>query len=219
MYCDNMNIISINKNCVIRLSRYKNALKKLRALGFIKVFSDNLADAVGVTPSQVRKDFSLFGIKGNKKGGYQVEDLINKLHQILGKEEVQPVVIVGAGNIGTALMNYPGFEREGIKIVALFEIDPKKLYADHQPPVLPLAELPAFIREHKIRIGIIAVPEIAAQQVFEQMLAAGIKGVLNFAPIRLRGPADCVINTVSLGAELENVIYFVNALEKQRVAT
>ncbi|MFA6216878.1 MAG: redox-sensing transcriptional repressor Rex [Candidatus Omnitrophota bacterium] len=206
-----------NKNCIIRLSRYKNALYRLRTLGFIKVFSDNLADAIGVMPSQVRKDFSIFGISGNKRGGYQVDELIEKLNNILGKNEIQKVVIVGAGNIGTALMKYKGFEKEGIKLMAVFDIDSLKFNKTVDVPVLPLEQLPDFIKKNKIRIGIIAVPDIAAQQILDSMVSAGIKGILNFAPIRLRGPADCVINNVNLELELENVIYFVNTQEKAKV--
>ena len=200
-----------NRNCIIRLSRYKNALYRLKALGFIKVFSDNLADAVGVMPSQVRKDFSLFGISGNKRGGYQVEELIEKLNNILGKNEIQKVVIAGAGNIGTALMKYKGFEKEGIKIMAAFDIDPAKYSKETGVAVRALDEMSEFIRANKIKIGIIAVPDIAAQQAMDIMLSAGIKGVLNFAPIRLRAPEDCVINNVNLELELENVLYYVNA--------
>jgi len=206
----------MNKKCIIRLLRYKNALHRLNTLGFVKVFSDNLADAVGVTATQVRKDFSLFGISGNKRGGYQIDALIEKLNGLMGKDELQEVVIVGGGNIGTALMKYKGFEKEGIKIVACFDIDPSKYQKkEKEVAVMALEELKDFVKSRKIKIGIIAVPEIAAQQVLDHMLAAGIKGIVNFAPIRLRGSADCVINNVNLVLELETVIYFiVNGLNK-----
>ncbi|MDD5109460.1 MAG: redox-sensing transcriptional repressor Rex [Candidatus Omnitrophica bacterium] len=205
-----------NKSCIIRLSRYKNALYRLRALGFVKVFSDNLADAIGALPSQVRKDFSLFGISGNKRGGYQVDILIEKLNTILGKEQIQEVVIVGLGNIGNALMKYKGFEKEGLRICACFDIDSTKYNRDSEIPVLPLEEMKEFVRSKHIRIGVIAVPDIAAQSVLDMMLACGIKGVLNFAPLRLRAAGDIVVNNVNLELELENVIYFVNAQEKAR---
>ncbi|MFA5038693.1 MAG: redox-sensing transcriptional repressor Rex [Candidatus Omnitrophota bacterium] len=206
----------INKKCIIRLLRYKNALHRLNNLGFVKVFSDNLADAVGVTASQVRKDFSLFGICGHKRGGYKIEALLEKLNHILGKNEQQKVVIVGSGNIGSALMKYRGFEKEGMKIAACFDIDPAKYdRKEGDIPVLPLEGLRDFVREHNIKIGIIAVPDIAAQQVLDLMLAAGIKGVVNFAPIRLRAASGAVINNVNLVLELETVIYFIiNGLEK-----
>lgn len=206
--------MTMNRNCIIRLSRYKSALYRLKSLGFVKVFSDNLADAIGVLSSQVRKDFSLFGISGNKKGGYQVEALIEKLNTILGKDQLQNVIVVGAGNIGMALLKYKGFEKEGIHIVACFDIDPAKFNREAEVPVLPLEELRDFVRKANIKIGVVAVPEIAAQSVLETMTAAGIKGVLNFAPMRLRAPDDLVINNINLESELENLIYFVNVKER-----
>lgn len=205
-----------NKNCIIRLSRYKNALSRLKALGFVKVFSENLADAAGGTSSQVRKDFSLFGITGNKKGGYIIDELMEKLNSILGKNELKKVVVAGAGNIGKALLHYGGFEKEGIKIIAAFDSDPAKADKNSAVPVLPLDQMKDFIKTNKIKIGIIAVPDIAAASVLDIMTASGIKGVLNFAPIRLRGNEETVINNVNLVAELENVVYFVNAIGKTK---
>jgi redox-sensing transcriptional repressor len=205
-----------NKNCILRLSQYKNALYRLQSLGFVKVFSDNLADGVGVTASQVRKDFSLFGISGNKKGGYQIEELLERLNNILGKDRVQKVIITGVGHIAAALMKYKGFEKEGIKIAAGFDIDPSKYNKNNRIPVLPIEELKDFVKDNFIRIGIIAVPDIAAQQVADVMFGAGIKGILNFAPIRLKAPDDCVVNNVNLELELENVIYFTNVLNKTK---
>jgi len=205
-----------NKNCIIRLSRYKNALYRLQALGFVKVFSDNLADAVGGTASQVRKDFSIFGISGNKKGGYQIDSLLEKLNSILGKDQLQKVVVVGGGHIGSALMRYRGFEKEGIKIVAGFDIDPSKINRSALVPVLPLEEARAFIKSNGIRIAILAVPDIAAQQAADLICASGIKGILNFAPLRLKAAEGCIINNVNLEIELENLIYFVNVTEKTK---
>jgi len=205
-----------NKNYIIRLSNYRNALKRFKKLGFIKVFSDNLADAVGVTSSQVRKDFSLFGITGNKKGGYQVDELTKKIDSLLGKDRVQSVVLVGAGKIGKALINYKAFEPEGIRIVAAFDIDEKEINRKTPIPVLPLDEVTSYIKKNKIEIGIIAVPESSAQAVLDMIIEAGVKGVLNFAPIHLRGKEDTIINNANLRLELENVIYFVNALGKTK---
>lgn len=199
-----------NKNSVIRLSRYKNALYRLQSMGFVKVFSDNLADAVGGTSSQVRKDFSLFGITGSKRGGYQIDELIVRLNEILGKNVTQKVVVVGAGHIGTALLQYSGFVKEGLAIAAAFDIDPARYNKEGAVPILPMEELKEFVRTHGIKIGIIAVPDVAAQQALDMMASGGIKGVLNFAPIRLRAPEGVVVNNVNLVSELENVVYFVN---------
>jgi redox-sensing transcriptional repressor len=202
-----------NRSCIIRLSRYKNAIIRLKALNFVRVFSDNLADAAGVTSAQVRKDFSLFGITGNRRGGYAVEDLLVQLNRILGKNQLQEFVLVGVGNIGRAFLNYTGFEKSGIRIAAGFDIDPGKYSEDGKIPVLPLEKMHEFVAGRGIRHGIMAVPDYAAQQVFELMKSAGIRGILNFAPICLRGSAECVVENINLVTELENIIYFVNTRE------
>ena len=203
-----------NRKCIIRLSRYKNALKRLKALGFVNVFSDNLSDASGTTPSQVRKDFSIFGISGHQRGGYKVDELIVKLRDILGSNETQNAVIVGAGHIGTALLKYKGFETGGIKILAGFDTDPAKYKEKSEIPVHPLDDFREFVSENRVKIGILAVPDYVAQQVSEIMISAGIKGILNFAPIQLRLAEGVVINNINLEVELENLIYFVNVAEK-----
>jgi redox-sensing transcriptional repressor len=204
-----------NRSCIIRLSRYKNALNRLKALNFVRVFSDNLADAAGVTAAQVRKDFSLFGITGNRRGGYKVDELSEQLNRILGKNRLQEFIVLGVGNIGRALLHYPGFEKSGISIAAGFDIDPAKFNREANPPVLPLEQLSEVVKARDIRFAIIAVPDYAAQQVLELVLSAGIKGVLNFAPICLKAPSGCIVNNINLETELENLIYFVNATNEQ----
>lgn len=207
-----------SKSIINRLSQYKTALARLETLGFVKVFSENLAETVGVSSAQVRKDFSLFGISGNKRGGYVIEALIGQLNAILGKDQIQKVAVVGTGNIGAALMKYRGFEKDGIKITAGFDLDPAKVRKSSEVPILPLSELKDYVIENKIRIAIIAVPDVAAQQTMDLLVAAGIKGVLNFAPIRLKSPEEIIVNNVNLGTELENLIYFVNVQRKSRKA-
>ena len=208
-------LMVLNRKCIIRISRYKNALNRLKALGFVKVFSGNLADAAGVTSSQVRKDFSLFGITGNRRGGYQVEDLIKKIRNVLGKDELQKVVLVGVGNIGRALLRYKGFVSGGIEIIAGFDIDPEKYSKnDTEVPILPLETFREFALEHDVKIGILAVPDVAAHHISEIMISAGIKGILNFAPIQLRATDSVVVSNINLEVELENLIYFVNAQTK-----
>lgn len=200
-----------NRSCIIRLSRYKNALNRLKALNFVRVFSDNLADAAGVTAAQVRKDFSLFGITGNRRGGYKVDELSEQLHRVLGKDQLQEFVVVGVGNIGRALLHYRGLEKSGIRIAAGFDIDPAKYDAEGDPPIMPLENLVVFTKTRGIKLGVIAVPDYAAQQALELMLSAGVRGVLNFAPSCLKAPSGCIINNINLETELENLIYFVNA--------
>ena len=162
----------------------------------------------------VRKDFSMFGITGNRRGGYNVDELIVRIREILGKNELTKVVIVGSGNIAGALSRYQGFESGGIRITAGFDIDPSKYNQTAPVPVLPMDDFPSYVKEHGIRIGILAVPHTAAHHVSEMMTSAGIKGILNFAPIQLRVPDDVVVNNINLEVEFENLIYFVNVREK-----
>ena len=204
-----------NKKTIVRISKYKNALKRFKMLGLSRVFSDNLAEAVGVSSIQVRKDFSLFGITGNKRGGYPIDALMEQLRSVLGKQDIKKVIIVGVGNMGAALIRYNGFERELINIVAGFDSDTAKL-SPHAPiPILHIDKLENFVRDNAIKIGIIAVPDMAAQRIVDCMIGAGIKGILNFASIRLNAPEGCFINSVNLIPELESVIYFTKDEEKK----
>lgn len=205
-----------NRACIVRLSTYKNALLRLQSLGFKKVFSDNLADAAGVTAAQVRKDFSMFGITGNRRAGYQVEGLIEQIREVLGKNKIHKVIVVGAGRIGEALMRYRGFEAGGIQVAAAFDIDPAKFDAEGSVPVLPLERLSDFVAEQGVELAILAVPDIAAQQVAQILASAGIRGILNFAPIQLRLGPDVVVGNINLELELENLIYFISAGHKAR---
>jgi redox-sensing transcriptional repressor len=203
-----------NMSCIIRLSRYRNALIRLKTLNFVKVFSENLADSASVTAVQVRKDFSVFGITGNKRGGYLIDDLIMRIDQILGKDKVQKFVVIGIGNIGRALLSYPGFRKNGIELVAGFDVDPANHNRELPVPILPLEELSDFVKENEIKFGIISVPDFAAQEVLERMIKAGIRGILNFAPMCLKEPQNCVVRNLNLGTELENIIYFTKVAEK-----
>jgi redox-sensing transcriptional repressor len=207
----------INKSCINRLSTYRNALLRLKTLNFVKVFSENLADAARVNAMQVRKDLSVFGILGNKRGGYLIDDLITQIDRILGKDKLQKFIVVGIGNIGRALLSYPGFGQNEIEIAGGFDVDPNKHNRDAKVPILPLEELEGFVRSNDIEFGIVSVPDNAAQQVLELMNRAGIKGVLNFAPICLKEPAGCIVRDLHLENELENLIYFTNIAEKAEV--
>lgn len=204
----------MSKKSITRLYQYRKSLYRLKQMGFVKVFSENLADSVSVTAAQVRRDFSMFGLSGNKRGGYRVDELIKNLDHKLGKDKDQNVIVVGAGNLGRALMNYKGFEAERIKVVALFDINKSKLNINAEIPILPMSEMKKVIHKKHVDVGIIAVPDIYAQQVFIDLVRAGIKGVLNFAPIRLSAPHDdFVIKDVNLGLELETVLYLVNSFK------
>ncbi|MCL2793416.1 MAG: redox-sensing transcriptional repressor Rex [Spirochaetaceae bacterium] len=210
----------MNREVVLRLSKYRRLLQKFKILGLERVFSNNLGDALGVTPALVRKDFSNLKITGNKRGGYIIDELITSIDLILGKHNLREVVIVGCGKIGAALMQYKGLERDGIKIVAGFDLKPEKVFYKGEIPVLGLDDLENFIKKKQIKVGVISVPELAATAVFEKMINAGIIGFLNFSPVELKYNKDSqifdnnnsyFINNINLSVEIENLFYYVNS--------
>jgi redox-sensing transcriptional repressor len=208
----------IHRPMVLRLARYLRVLQDLKSLGLVRVFSNNLGDAIGATPAVIRKDFSAIGITGNKRGGYAIDAMIERLTQVLGRNETEKVIVIGCGRIGTALMNYQEFAREGIHVVACFDANPDVLSTEGPVPVLPMSELSGFVREHGVEVAVLAVPDNVATSVFEQMIDAGIRGVLNFTSVELKcggtGEDDseakeCTIQNVNIGLEIENLIYLI----------
>lgn len=207
------------RDMVSRLSNYRKTLYKMKALGFVKVFSDNLADALGISPAQVRKDFSMYELTGNKRGGYTIDELLEKLNKILGKNEIHKVIIVGCGRMGTALMNYNGFSRDRMKVVAGFDTDSSAVDPNARIPIYDLSELKEFVKKEGIKVAILAVPESPACEVIDILQDAGIRGVLNFAPIQLRGTESCIIYNINIVLELENMLYFVRKMEEQDLSS
>jgi redox-sensing transcriptional repressor len=183
-----------------------------RDAGHERIYSELLAEATGTTAAQVRKDFSLFGLTGNKRGGYRVEGLLHELDQLFGLDRTQRVVIAGAGRIGKALAHYAGFAQSGFHVVAIFDIDPAKVDERAAIPVLPLDRMAPFVADNDVRLGILAVPGPAAQQVFDMMREAGIAGVLNFASTPLKTIDGCEVDNVHIASELESIVYYVNRL-------
>jgi redox-sensing transcriptional repressor len=198
------------QNRINRLLSYKHLLYRFKALGLVRVFSDNIADPLGISASLVRKDFAMFGISGSQKGGYSIDLVINKINEILGSNEVQRVIIVGVGRIGEALMSYNGFQKDGIKIVAGFDIDLKKIKKTGEIPVMPIEELDGYVREHNISVAVMAVPDVVAQQTLETLKRANIKGILNFTPVKFKSSEEITVNNFNIENELVNLIYFVN---------
>lgn len=194
-----------------RLSQYKKILLKLKSMGFVKVFSDNLSDALGISASLVRKDFSACNLTGKRRGGYQVNELIEKLNALLGKNGEQRVIIVGCGKLGSALINYKGFETEQIKIVAGFDSNPQRQNPDAPTPVFPADQMESFIRDQRIQVAILTVPGDASLQTMERLESYGIQGILNFAQVPIRSSESCNVENVNLALEVEKLFYFVNA--------
>lgn len=183
-------------------------------MGVERVFSYTLANETGVTSEQVRKDFSEFSIKGNKRGGYDVDELLKVIENIFHRNKEHNLVVVGMGNLGIALSKYGKFMQRNMNIVATFDIDPFKQKARAGITVYPLGRLKEIIDRFKVRVAIISVPEISAQEVADDLIMNGIKGIINFAPVLLKVPADVVVNNVNLCDELESVIYYVHNLMK-----
>ena len=203
----------MNSELLIRITRYYRALNRLRGIGLEKVFAHNLADAAGVSAAIVRKDFSTLDIKGQKRGGYEIIDLIDTIGKILGKGEVQNIIVVGCGRIGKALMHYSGFEPDGIKIVAGFDTDPI-VYADASHPisVYPLSRLDEVIQALSVKVAIMTVPEAVATDCFQKLIDVGIVGILNFTPITLKSVVredgkKVIVHNINIALELEQILY------------
>lgn len=202
------------KNSLKRIFLYRACLARLRMMGVEKVFSYTLAHETGVTSDQVRKDFSEFNIKGNKRGGYNVSSLIEMMETIFHRNKDHNIVLVGMGNLGMALSKYSKFVQRNMNIVATFDIDPFKQKLRSEMPVYSMSRLQEIIDRFRVQVAILAVPEISAQQVADELIRYGIKGIVNFAPVVLKVPDGVIINNVNLSDELESVIYYVHNLIK-----
>lgn len=202
------------KNSLKRIFLYRACLVRLKLMGVKKVFSYTLANETGVTADQVRKDFSEFGIKGNKRGGYEVEELLEKMENIFHRNKDHNLVLIGMGNMGLALSKYSRFVQRNMNIVATFDIDPFKQKLRSDIPVYSMGRLKEIIDRFRVKVAILAVPEISAQEVADELIRFGIKGIVNFAPVLLKVPADVVVNNVNLCDELESVIYYVHKMMK-----
>lgn len=200
----------IPKKAIYRLSIYHRCLQKLSANGQDTVSSNTLAKAAGVTPSQLRRDLGYFGQFGTRGLGYPVDGLIATIREALGREHLQPVILVGAGNLGSALLRYQGFQKEGFEVVAAFDARPDEARARALAiPVHDVSDLETFIVEHEVKLAILCVPVGTAQEVVNRLVACGIQGILNFSPIMLEVPSEVTVNNVDLALELEHLGYFI----------
>ena len=200
----------IPRKTIYRLSIYLRCLARLRENGIGTVSSEALAKAAGVKPTQLRKDLAYFGTFGTRGLGYDVTELSRKIAEELGTSSLQPVILVGVGNLGLALLSYRGFEKEGFEIIAAFDAEPRRQRDKKiKQPVFGMEQLPEFIREHNVKMAILSVPTAVAQAVANLLMESGIMGILNFAPIVLTVPEDVMVNNVNLAIELENLSYFI----------
>jgi redox-sensing transcriptional repressor len=201
---------AIPRKAIYRLSVYLRCLQRLKANGILTVSSEALAKVAGVKPTQLRKDLAYFGQFGTRGLGYDVEQLMGMTSDLLGTNSLQPVILVGVGNLGLALLSYRGFEQEGFEIIAAFDVDPNRARGKSgSVPVHGVDKLGEIIARRNVKMAIVAVPAAAAQEVANMLVQLAITGILNFAPLMLHVPETVMVNNVNLAIELENLSYFV----------
>lgn len=200
----------IPRKTIYRLSIYSRCLARLKENGIGTVSSEALAKAAGVKPTQLRKDLAYFGTFGTRGLGYDVAELFKKISEELGTSRLQPVILVGVGHLGLALLSYRGFEKEGFEIVAAFDAEPtRERDKETKQPIYGMEELKEFIKKQNVKMAILTVPAAAAQEVANHLIDAGVTGILNFSPIVLSVPEEVMVNNVNLAIELENLSYFI----------
>jgi len=196
---------------VRRLSLSLRQLETFKRRDRRTISSKQLGESLNLTDAQVRKDLAYFGQFGHPGIGYRVDDLIAQVRRILGTDRVWNVMLVGAGNLGRALSAYRGFESKGFHLEAVFDNDPSKAGRKLGPFVVQsLDEVAATVQKHNIRLAILAVPADSAQEVADQLVAAGVRGLLNFAPVSLNVPPDVALSAVDVAVQLEQLSFQVN---------
>ena len=203
---------AIPRKSIFRLSIYQRCLERLRKNGMETVSSEVLAKAAGVKPTQLRKDLTYFGQFGTRGLGYNVETLSATINQVLGTNSLQPVVLVGVGNLGAALLRYQGFQKEGFELRAAFDSDSDRCKLIEEKsgiPVHPVADMREFVQNNHVKMAIMAVPANVAQEVANELVNAGVQAILNFSPTVLQVPDHVMVHAVDLALALEHLSYFV----------
>ena len=198
------------KAVVGRLSLYLRQLESFHRQGLATVSSNQLGEPLSIKNAQVRKDLAFFGQFGHPGIGYRIDELINELRRVIGIDREWPLALVGVGNLGRALLRYRGFRSRGFKIAAVFDNDVKKIGHKHDGMVVePLDSLRNTISLKKISLAILCVPAEPAQRVADQLVASGIQGILNFAPVPIIVPPPVNVLAIDLSVQLENLAYKV----------
>ncbi len=202
---------AISDLTIARLSVYLRCVERLIELGLDTVSSQELASRFNLNSAQIRKDLAYFGEFGVRGVGYNVRELRQYIVEILGLDRERRLVIVGAGNLGTALCHYSGFSGGSFLVVGVLDSDPNRI-GDPTPAGLLVEDasrLPEIIRQRNVEIGVITTPPGAAQSVCDQMASAGLTTILNFAPIRVRAAENVLVKTVDLKVHLEELSFFI----------
>ena len=195
---------------VKRLPLYLQCLDQIDS-DSVGISSKNLADLAKVNDAQVRRDLSYLGTLGTRGVGYDIKTLRNQLQLELGLVEGWSAVIVGVGNLGSALAHYGGFKDKGFGVVGLFDDDPKKINSQVAGLVVtPLSKMEEYCKKYNVAIGIIATPGEYAQGVADQLIDCGVRSILNFAPVLLKNVKDVQIRSVDLSQELQILSYYLD---------
>ncbi|MFH1007323.1 MAG: redox-sensing transcriptional repressor Rex [Candidatus Latescibacterota bacterium] len=195
---------------IARLSTYNQVLVCLSKKGVEIISSQELGEQVGCSGAQIRGDLSCFGEFGETGKGYYVTDLKDAISRILGTDRKWHVALVGVGNLGSALLAYPGFRDRGFDIAAVFDNDLRKIGKRWEDVTIQdISELPDTVKEREIRIGVIAVPPAIAQTIADMLISSGVRAILNFAPARVTVPDEVNLRDADLATELECLSYFL----------
>ncbi|TET94037.1 MAG: redox-sensing transcriptional repressor Rex [Candidatus Zixiibacteriota bacterium] len=208
----------ISESTIHRLSLYYRALSLLEKENHETVSSKELAKREKLTPAQVRKDLSFFGSFGTRGLGYPVQELKSKIASILGIDRSWRVALIGLGNIGSALVSYKEFQKQGFQIVKLFDNDQRKIGSNHKGIVVSdVKNLQSELKEAKIEMVVLAVPATVAQYIVDDVVRAGVKSILNFAPVNLKVPEDVHLRNENMVMELEYLSFaMVNNRRQKR---
>ena len=199
---------------VLRLPLYVRALTQLKDSGIEVVSSHALGDRLQITPAQIRKDLSYFGRFGKQGRGYNVGYLLQELRNIMGLDQDWRAALVGVGRLGRAIISYPGFSREGFKVVAIFDASPSLMGTQLDGVTIrSMEDLGPVIRELGVHIGIVAVPEEHAQGVVDLLIESGVKGILNYAPISPQVPEGVWVRNIDPVLSLQTLTFHLRATE------
>lgn len=204
----------ISMAVIRRLPKYHRYLSDLLEREIYRISSKELSDIIGFTASQIRQDLNNFGGFGQQGYGYNVEDLYDEIGRILGLDKEYNAVVIGAGNMGQALANYPWFSNQGFKILAMFDANPKLIGLKVRDlEILDIDNLKPYIKENNVKIVILAIPKEHAQDVVDEIADTGIKGVWNFAPVDLVVPESIIVENSHLSDSLFVLSYIINEPE------
>jgi redox-sensing transcriptional repressor len=208
----------ISESTIHRLSLYYRILSVLEKENVGTVSSKELAKREKLTPAQVRKDLSFFGSFGTRGLGYPVLELRRQIAEILGLNRVWNVALIGVGNIGSALVGYKEFQRQGFNIKLIFDNDQRKIGSNHKGIIVSdIRNLAGELKENNIQIVVIAVPSTVAQYIVDEVVGAGIKAILNFAPINLKVPEDVFLRNENMSMELEYLSFALMNLSDRKI--